>query len=83
MSSRSASSFAKFFLILLNVVFMLAGAALALVGIYLLFVDNIFHIVYVDNYIDADENVVSKYTGSGGSRGLAKVPLRIWFGLFI
>ena len=56
----SGSSFAKFFLILLNVVFMLAGAALALVGIYLLFVDNVFNIIYVDNYINTDENLVSK-----------------------
>ena len=60
MSSGCGSSFAKLFLICLNVIFLLAGVALALVGIYLQFIDRIIDTpFYSDNDMVFDEHVVS------------------------
>ena len=58
-SSDCSASLAKFALILLNVVFMLAGVALTLVGVYLVFVNRVFQVVYVDNYVELNEYLVS------------------------
>ena len=53
------ASCAKFLLILFNVIFLIGGVALAVIGAYLLVDDKLLDIANLANYIDTDENIVS------------------------